>query len=258
MNYEKFKQEIYEISGIDLNSYKERQMKRRLNSLINKKNFDGYKSYIEALKKDQLLYDEFMNYITINVSEFYRNPEQWIKLKETILPMLIRQNRNLKIWSAACSSGDEPYTLAMILNEFFPLSDIRIIATDLDKDILEKAKKGIYNEKSVANLPKTYLRKFFIQDGHTFKISDEIKQCIQFKHHNLLSDNYPSNCDLIICRNVLIYFTEEAKIEMYKKFNKALTTSGVLFVGSTEQILLYTNYNLKPIQTFFYQKEKDL
>lgn len=260
-NYEEFKQRIYEISGIDLSCYKERQMKRRIDSLISKKNFKGYQSYLEALKKDQILYDEFMNYITINVSEFYRNPDQWIKLKEFILPILIKQikqNRSLKIWSAACSSGDEPYTLAMILSEFFPLKDIRIIATDIDKEILEKAKKGIYNEKSVANLPQIYLQKFFTQDGHTFKINDEIKECIQFKQHNLLSDNYPYNCDLIVCRNVLIYFTEEAKIEIYKKFNKALVNSGVLFVGSTEQILLYTNYNFKPIQTFFYQKEKDL
>ncbi len=159
MNYEDFKKEIYKITGIDLNSYKERQMKRRLNSLISKRGFDGYQSYIEAIKKDSMLYDEFMTYITINVSEFCRNPEQWVKLKEFILPMLIKENKKLKIWSAACSSGEEPYTIAMILNEFFPLEDIKIIATDLDKDILEKAKKGIYAEKSMTNLPKVLFAK---------------------------------------------------------------------------------------------------
>jgi chemotaxis protein methyltransferase CheR len=258
MNYEEFKKEIYKITGIDLNSYKERQMKRRLNSLISKREFDGYQTYLNALKIDSRLYDEFMTYITINVSEFYRNPEQWVKLKEIILPILIKQNKKIKIWSAACSSGDEPYTLAMILNEFFPLEDIKIIATDLDKEILEKAKKGIYAEKSVVNLPKAYLKKYFIQENNNFRIKDELKKCIEFKQHNLLSDKYPSDCNLIVCRNVLIYFTEEAKIEIYKKFNKALAPSGVLFVGSTEQIILYANYHFKPIQTFFYQKEKDL
>ena len=258
MNYEDFKKEIYKITGIDLNSYKERQMKRRLNSLISKRGFDGYQSYIEAIKKDSMLYDEFMTYITINVSEFCRNPEQWVKLKEFILPMLIKENKKLKIWSAACSSGEEPYTIAMILNEFYPLEDIKIIATDLDKDILEKAKKGIYAEKSMTNLPKSYLQKHFTKDGNTYCIKDQLKECIEFRHHNLLSDEYPSNCHLIVCRNVLIYFTEEAKTEIYKKFNKALAPSGLLFIGSTEQILLYSNYNLKPIQTFFYQKEKDL
>lgn len=258
MSYEEFKEEIFKITEIDLDSYKERQMKRRLNSLISKRGFDGYQSYLEALKKDSRLYDEFMSYITINVSEFFRNPEQWDKLKEIIIPMLIKQNRTLKIWSAACSSGEEPYTIAMILNEFFPLKDIKILATDLDKEILEKAKRGIYSEKSVANLPKGYLQKYFTQDGNTFHIKDQIKQCIEFKQHNLLSDRYPDGCHLIVCRNVLIYFTEEAKTDIYKKFNRALAPSGVLFVGSTEQILLYANYNLKPIQTFFYQKKRDL
>ncbi|WP_459076755.1 CheR family methyltransferase [Herbivorax alkaliphila] len=258
MNYEGFKEEIYKISGIDLSLYKERQMKRRINALIQKKNFDGYQSYIDALKVDRELYNEFINYMTINVSEFYRNPEQWNKLREIIFPMLLKKNRNLNIWSAACSSGDEPYTLAMILNEFVPLKNIKVIATDIDKDILKRAKKGTYTEKSVANLPKSYLKKYFTHDGKNFQINDEIKRCINFKHHNLLADEYPPNCDLIVCRNVLIYFTEEAKIQIYKNFNKSLTSSGILFVGSTEQILLYANYNLKPIQTFFYQKEKDL
>ncbi|AUG57550.1 CheR family methyltransferase [Acetivibrio saccincola] len=258
MNYEGFKKEIFKLTGIDLNSYKERQMKRRLNSLISKRGFEGYQQYVEALKKDFRLYEEFMSYITINVSEFYRNPDQWVKLKEIILPMIIKENKRLKVWSAACSSGEEPYTIAMILNEFFPLEEIKIFATDLDKEILEKAKKGVYNEKSVANLPKAYLQKYFIRDGNTYHIKDQLKKCIEFKQHNLLSDEYPSNCDLIVCRNVLIYFTEEAKIEIYKKFNRALAPSGVLFVGSTEQILLYTNYNFRPVQTFFYQKERDL
>ena len=158
-----------------------------------------------------------MSYITINVSEFYRNPDQWVKLKEIILPMIIKENKRLKVWSAACSSEEEPYTIAMILNEFFPLEEIKIFATDLDKEILEKAKKGVYNEKSVANLPKSLFAKILYTGWQHLPYKRPVKKCIEFKQHNLLSDEYPSNCDLIVCRNVLIYFTEEAKIEIYKK-----------------------------------------
>ena len=97
-----------------------------------------------------------------------------------------------------------------------------------------------------------------MQTGESYKISDEIKRCIDFRQHNLLKDAYPEQCDLIICRNVLIYFTEEAKDEIYKKFNKTLKTGGVLFVGSTEQIILSHKYALTPIKTFFYRKDADL
>lgn len=258
MDYEGFKKEIYKISGIDLSLYKEKQMKRRLDSLISKNNFRGYAPYVAELKVNLKLYNEFINFMTINVSEFYRNPEQWMKLKTIILPMLLQNNKELRIWSAACSSGDEPYTLVMVLNEFLPLDKIKIIATDIDKDILNKARIGIYLDKSVANLPNVYKDKYFTVEGNYYRIKDEVKRCVEFKHHNLLADPYPQNCDLIVCRNVLIYFTEEAKTDIYMKFNKSLKDEGVLFVGSTEQIILYNKYNFRSIQTFFYQKERDL
>mgnify|MGYP000061889718 CR=1 FL=1 len=258
MDYEGFKKEIYKLSGIDLNLYKEKQMKRRLNSLISKNNFDGYAPYVVALKADLKLYNEFINFMTINVSEFYRNPEQWMKLKSVIFPMLLHDNKELKVWSAACSSGDEPYTLVMVLNEFLPLEKIKIIATDIDKDILEKAKKGLYLEKSIENLPEEYKRKYLNTEGKYYKIKDEVRKCVEFKRHNLLADPYPKNCDIIVCRNVLIYFTEEAKTDIYAKFNSSLKNGGVLFVGSTEQIILHNKYNFRSIQTFFYQKEQDI
>ena len=258
MDYEGFKKAIYELTGIDLGSYKEKQMKRRLDSLINRNNYSDYEQYVNALKTDARLYNEFINYMTINVSEFYRNPEQWENLKNLILPALFETTKTLKVWSAACSSGDEPYTLVMILNEFLPLRSIKVIATDIDKEILCKAKNGIYNEKSVGNLPKEYINKYFNSKDNMYEIKEEVKNCVEFKHHNLLSDVYPQECDLIVCRNVLIYFTEEAKVNIYKKFNKSLKTGGILFVGSTEQIIMYNNYNFRTFQTFFYKKDRDL
>lgn len=255
MDYESFKKEINIISGINLGAYKEKQMKRRIDSLMRKNGYELYDLYFKALKTEKPLYEEFINYLTINVSEFFRNPEQWRVLEEEIVPVLLKSSRTLKIWSSACSTGDEPYTTAMVLSKFMPLRSIRIIATDIDLQAMEKAKAGIYSAKSVENLPKEFLDRFFSGNGHTYSINNDIKQCVEYRQLNLLKDEYPAGCDLIICRNVLIYFTEDAKDGVYTKMNKSLKPGGILFVGSTEQIILANKYNLKAIKTFFYIKE---
>ena len=146
-SYETFKKDVLVLTKIDLNAYKERQMKRRIDSLITKHHYTTYTQYVEALKKDKVLFEEFVNYLTINVSEFYRNPEQWTLLERQILPELLKKSPTLKIWSAACSTGDEPYSLVMLLTRFMPLSKIKIIATDIDKQVLDKARMGLYNIK---------------------------------------------------------------------------------------------------------------
>lgn len=258
MDYEAFKSQVFTLTKIDLSAYKERQMKRRIDALISKNRFKGYDDYVAAIKKDAALLEEFVNYLTINVSEFYRNPEQWKVLENEIIPELIKASgKNLKIWSAACSTGDEPYSLAMVLSKFMPLANIHIMATDIDKQVIEKAKVGLYSSKSLAGLPKEYKDKFFTDvGGNAFQINNDIKKCVQFKQHNLLKDSYPTGYDLIVCRNVLIYFTEEAKEEVYSKFNGALRVGGMLFVGSTEQIIKYRELNYESKKSFFYVKVK--
>lgn len=256
-DYESFKAKILKLTGIDLSSYKERQMKRRIDSLINRNNYNDYDSFFKALTENKKLYDEFINYLTINVSEFYRNPSQWEVLEKEIIPYLLRYNKKIKIWSAACSTGEEPYSLVMLMTKFYDINQINILATDIDIGAINKAKIGIYSEKSLINLPKEFIHKFFKKNNNNYSICDEVKKCIDFKHHDLLKDNYPDNCDLIVCRNVLIYFTEEAKNNIYYKFRESLNKNGVLFVGSTEQIIMPQRYKLEPIKTFFYKRSKE-
>ncbi len=255
-NYEEFKKAFWALSKIDLNSYKENQMKRRIDNFISKHRCAGYVDFFDLIKKDGDVYDMFITYLTINVSEFYRNPAQWRTLESVIIPHLIGKfGKKLKVWSAACSTGDEPYSLAMVFNEFMPLSQVEIIATDLDKEVLAKAKKGIYNEKSIKGLPDKYVKQHFSKDDvGLYHVSESLKRCITFKEHNLLKDAYPTDVDLIVCRNVLIYFTDEAKNGIYQKFSKALKQEGVLFVGSTEQIIGAGQYGLESFQSFFYKK----
>lgn len=257
-SYEVFKTDIFKLTKIDLNSYKERQMKRRIDTLIGKCNITKYKDYVALIKSDSEKYEEFVNYLTINVSEFYRNPDQWKILEQSILPELFKMSgKSLKIWSAACSTGDEPYSLVMLLSKFVPLSQIEIIATDLDKQVMEKAKAGLYSEKSLKTLPDEFIKKYFEKiNDNTFAISEDIKKRVKFRQHNLLKDPYPDKCDLIVCRNVMIYFTEDAKAEIYAKFNKALKDDGILFVGSTEQIVQPKELGFNSVYSFFYKKVK--
>lgn len=254
-DYEYFKKEILALTSIDLNCYKEKQMKRRIDTLIAKHKIVGYDKYVLGLKTDKELFEEFVNYITINVSEFYRNPEQWKLMDEQVIPELIQKfGKNLKIWSAACSTGDEPYSLVMALSKHLPLSNIKIYATDLDKQVIAKAKVGLYSEKSITSVPDDLKKKFFTKVGTSYKISDEIKARVEFKEHNLLKDTYSNDYHLIVCRNVLIYFTEEAKDEVFRKFYKSLASGGILFIGSTEQIINYKEIGYDRKNSFFYQK----
>ncbi|WP_130807107.1 CheR family methyltransferase [Senegalia massiliensis] len=254
-NYEKFKNEIYNLINIDLSSYKEKQMKRRILSLISRNKFSGFEDYIKGLKEDKNLLNEFLNYLTINVSEFYRNKEQWNILENQIIPDLLKQKKKIKVWSSACSTGEEPYSIVMLLSKFINIDDISILATDIDNSAINKAKIGIYSEKSLKELPNEFKTKYFEKIQNTYKIKDEIKNKVQFQNINLLKDEYPKNCDLIFCRNVMIYFTEEAKSIMYNKFYNALSDNGILFVGSTEQIIYSHKYNLESVKTFFYRKK---
>lgn len=254
-DYEYFKKAIYDLTKIDLNAYKEKQMKRRIDTLIGKHGISGYNNYVDAIKKDKVLFDEFVGYITINVSEFYRNPEQWETLDKEVFPELIKKfGQNLKIWSAACSTGDEPYSLVMALSKHVPLSKINIYATDIDKVILEKAKVGLYSEKSVASVPADLKAKYFEKVGSSYRIKDEIKKCVTFQQHNLLKDKYPTDYHLIVCRNVLIYFTEEAKDVVFEKYFDSLAGGGILFIGSTEQIMNYKKIGYMRKSSFFYEK----
>lgn len=254
-DYEQFKKAVYDLTHIDLNCYKEKQMKRRIDTLIAKNNIDGYAAYVDLLKNNKDKFDEFVNYLTINVSEFYRNPDQWEYMDKTVIPQLIRDfGHNLKIWSAACSTGDEPYSLVMALSRHLPLNQITIYATDIDNQVLEKAQAGLYSAKSIASVPEDLKAKYFTQVGPSYQISDEIKARVKFSKHNLLLDKYPTDCHFIVCRNVLIYFTEEAKDEIFKKFYDSLCNKGILFIGSTEQIITYKQMGYTRKDSFYYEK----
>ncbi|KZZ86416.1 CheR family methyltransferase [Bacillus sp. SJS] len=252
--YQLFAKNIYQLTRIDLSLYKEAQMKRRLTSLYEKKGYASFTVYFQELKKSDALLLEFLDRMTINVSEFFRNSKRWEVLEKTVLPELSTDRTKLKIWSAACSTGEEPYTIAMIAKNN-GIKEPWILATDLDDNVLARAKLGLYADRAIKEVPELIKRKYFHSLEDSFEVKEDIKKMVQFKKHNLLSDSYESQLDLIVCRNVLIYFTEEAKEIVYSKFSQSLKRGGYLFVGSTEQIFHPDKYGFESTEPFFYRKK---
>ncbi|MBE1554114.1 CheR family methyltransferase [Sporosarcina limicola] len=253
-DYTTFIKNIKNKTGIDLSLYKEAQMKRRLTSHYEKRGFRSFVDYYGALHNNKELLEEFLDRMTINVSEFYRNAQRWDVLEKKIFPKLLAGNRKLKIWSAACSTGEEPYSIAMLLSSLAPLRDISILATDLDLGVIKRAKVGLYSERALKEAPVSIKNKYFINEGSFYQVKDEIKRAVTFKQQNLFEDRYDTGFDLIVCRNVMIYFTEEAKNQIYMDFSKSLKPGGILFVGSTEQIFNPGKYGFESEDTFFYRK----
>jgi len=249
-----FVKKFQQKSGIDLTAYKRPQMERRIGSFMRSVSAPNYASFIRILENDAGIYRKFLDHITINVSEFFRNWNHWEILKNEIIPKLLRERSQVRSWSAGCSTGEEPYSLAILFQEYFPQKFEKILATDIDQDALEKAKIGIYNAKALQGVAPVLAKKYFDEIDGNFRIKDHIKACVRFERHDLLKDRYPSNLDLILCRNVVIYFTEEAKEKLYHRFVEALRPGGVLFIGSTEQIFKAREIGLRSVATFFYEK----
>lgn len=226
--------------------------------LLKNNNISDYRQYYQFISNNKDKYQEFIDKITINVSEFFRNPNQFFLLKDKILIDLYKKQGPLKIWSAACSMGEEPFSVAILIKETGIKIKEKILATDIDKKVIQKALIGEYNPKNMNNVPNNYLHKYFQtkNDGKTYLIKDEIKDLVVFKQHNLLKDEFEQDYDLIICRNVVIYFTDETKQKLYKRFYQSLKPGGVLFTGNTELIFDAKNLGFDSLSTFFYQKKQ--
>ncbi len=254
-DWAEFKKKLKAKTEIDLDLYKEPQMKRRIGNLVTRNEFKSFCEYFDHVCKDKDDFAAFIEYLTINVSEFFRTPDKFGQLETDVIPDLLKRSPTLSIWSAGCSIGAEPYSLAMIMKELTPGKKHRILASDLDIEIIAKAKRGIYVDNEIKSMSKERIAKYFdkTSDGK-FAVKDEIKSCIEFKRHNLLKDPFEKNFDLILCRNVVIYFTEEAKDQLYAHFFEALKPGGILFVGATEAILNFRKLGYTSYKPFFYQR----
>ena len=182
-DYEWFKTEFYKLSKIQLNKYKQDQMKRRISTYIFRRYKSNYQDFLALISKNREEFDSFLEYLTINVSEFFRNIEQWDILKNEIIP-IIQDNKSshIRIWSSACSSGKEPYSLDMLCTQLFKNQSFEIIATDIDESIIKKAKKAVYKLESLEKIPQEYRKWFLPLDYEMYKIAPEITNRVTLKN----------------------------------------------------------------------------
>ncbi|WP_312651555.1 protein-glutamate O-methyltransferase CheR [Proteiniclasticum sp.] len=253
LEFDIFKAWVKDRLKMDLDSYKEKQLHRRITSVMTSAGCSDLKEYAALIEKDSHVRRVFLDYITINVTEFYRNKEIFDEFEAAVNDVLVPRFNSLKIWSAACSIGAEPYSVAMIM-EKHKIRNAKIIATDIDDTILVKAKEGKYKDSELKNVEAKELEQYFHRSGNDYLITDAIKSRVQFKKHDLLLDRYEKNFHAVICRNVTIYFKNEAKNEVYRKISESLEKGGIFFTGATEAIYNPASFGFRKLSTFLYEK----
>lgn len=240
--------------GLDLSAYKEQQLQRRIGTVMKSAGASDLREYAKLIESDETIKRAFLDYITINVTEFFRNKDLFDEFESILKTTLVPRFKTLKIWSAACSIGAEPYSLAIIVDKNKIKLENKIMATDIDVPILNKARMGEYKEHEIKNIPKEDLDNYFTLQEKTYRVNDRIKNMVSFKRHDLLQDRYESGFHAVICRNVTIYFKNYARDQIYKKISDSLVTGGVFFTGATESIYNPAEFNLRKLSTFIYEK----
>jgi len=253
--YERFKAAIQGLTGIDLNAYKY-QIHRRVHMLMQRWGLTSYEEYFRTIRDNETKQRDFLDYITINVSEFFRNPQRWWELRDNVIPHLIslRKNKRLKLWSAGSATGEEPYSLAILATDLN--LDSKVLATDIDQGAIAKAREGIYNVRQIENIPPEWKQRYFREiNTEKVQISPIVRQRVDFQRGNLIEDPFDhQSFDIILCRNVVIYFSPQMKSTLYKKFFNALKPGGYLMVGATEQIFEYRSLGFKSTGPFLYAR----
>jgi chemotaxis protein methyltransferase CheR len=254
-DYDRFKKKVLALTSLDLDTYRQPQLQRRLQSLLKKNGMSTFEAYFQFLLDNPQARLDFKSNITVNTTEFFRDTEQFERLRTTFLPELIQSSTQmLRFWSAGCSVGAEAYTLAMIMREYFPKAAFSLLATDIDGDVIKTARQGSFKAYEVQDVPEVLKKKYFRQRGDRYELHEGVKQSVIFHTGNLLRDPFDWGFDLISCRNVMIYFTQDAKDLLYQKFHHALKPSGLLFVGSAEIILNPAAFGFESVGPFFYRK----
>lgn len=239
---------IYEKTGIYVPDNKKYFLENRLSRIIKEKNFRSYEDYLYYLKYSSHKQDiaRLFDAVTTNETFFFREPQQFEVLTNNLIPQIVKENsqmgrKDIKIWSAACSTGEEPYTIAMILLEKPELVSIRkeIYASDISESVLMSARRAMYGGYSVRNIPPQYMAKYFKDSGGIYALSETVKSIVKFMNINLIEEKEVKQIkgmDVVFCRNVLIYFDDKAKKKAVSLIYDALRPKGYLFVGTSESL----------------------
>ncbi|MEQ1821840.1 MAG: protein-glutamate O-methyltransferase CheR [Fimbriimonadaceae bacterium] len=257
-DYSQFGARVNTKLGIRLNDYKPDQMIRRLRALGEKHGCKSFAELAAQMDRNSDLLSQFLDHFTINVTELYRNPELFQYFEKSVLPELTKNciGRPFEAWSAGCSYGAEAFTLATILQENISSGNWKIRGTDIDLTIIAKANSPKFNEQDMTHVPLDRKSKYFMTlDDKIWMPNMAVKRNISFSPHDLLKDRYGiKQYDLILCRNVVIYFNDDAKDRIFQGFYDALRPGGYLFIGGTERLNDHKKIGFELSRPFFYKK----
>ncbi|CAG0949113.1 Chemotaxis protein methyltransferase [Methanosarcinales archaeon] len=252
--------------GFNCEDYKQPHLKRRLAVRLRATESRSYRDYAQMLSKNEDEVKKLKETLTVNVTELFRNPETFDSVRNNVLPELIKQkgiNKVIKVWSAGCSNGEEPYSIAIMLNEFLGHSikryNISIQATDIDDDSIAKAEMAIFQPKQLEKIGQERINRFFVKKDNDYQVIDEVKKLVKVKRHDLISGPKFSGFDILFCRNVTIYFEQSLQEILYMNFYNALNDGGYFVMGKTETLVgpstqLFKRFDLK--ERIFQKKEK--
>jgi chemotaxis methyl-accepting protein methylase len=238
------KEQIRDASGLFCEGYKEKCLRRRLAVRMRARGVHSYADYAALLDSDPAEYQRLIDTVTINVSKFYRNPEVWNAVAALVLPDLFGREGPLRAWSAGTATGEEPYTLAMLVRDYLDpqgrtreAARIEIIGSDIDADALEKARHAAYPELALVETPADARARWFEPGGPPFRVRDEIRRMVRFERADLIREPVPDDLDLVFCRNLFIYFERELQEDLLSRFVDALRPGGWLVLGKVETLL---------------------
>ncbi len=238
-----FLKSVYTIYEYDFVHYNRNTVKRRIENHSIKLMIEEFENYAKLILSEKKYFDEMFSYLSINITEFFREPKQLKIFREKVIPYL-NSYTHINIWCAGCSSGESPYTLAMILHEEGVLEKSQIYATDFNNRVLTKAKDGLFDIENIELSCTNYnisagsdeFKDYFVKQGKYFKIKKFLKKHILFFNHNLVTDSAMNKFQLIICKNVVIYFDEQLKEHVINLFDESLECNCFLILGNSEYL----------------------
>lgn len=239
INFKRFRDLIYNESGISFTNTNRPILESRLKERLRELELTSIDSYYNDLIRNSEELKNLLDLVTTNLTKFFRNQTHFDAFESYILDDLRKKNpkKHLKIWSAGCSTGEEPYTIAMVAREILDMSwKIEIIASDISFNALMKAKEGFYESNKVVGIPDKYLKKYMIEIGSGYYVKDEIKELVQFDYHNLKNAPTTRDFDIIFCRNVIIYFDTAAQKRVVNLFYDTMKPYAYFFIGHSESL----------------------
>jgi chemotaxis protein methyltransferase CheR len=256
-DYTAFCEGIRALTSIDLLQYKRGQMERRIRSFAVRRGESDLSAYLVALRRDRAELDEFLDRVTINVSQLWRNPEQWTVLERQVLPELIARapTGRVRAWSAGCSYGAEAYTLAALLRQLDAGTRAEILGTDIDRRMVERAKRGRFSADDARSASRAMLERWFARDGDEWQASRELQSLVRFEVGDLLRAQPRREAyDLVLCRNTVIYFTEDVRDALHERLVTSIRPGGYFVIGSTERVSRPRELGLVATHPFTYRK----